>query len=796
MTAADQRQAPARTYYGAIDGLRGVTILSILVYHTGLYENGLFGVDMFFVLSGFLITLMLLREFGRNGRISLRRFYVRRAKRLLVPLVVTLAGTALMVLAWGRYEEVERAGQQGLASLFYVANWEQIYQGEAYWSSFGVPGPLAHMWSLAVTEQFYLVWPPLLLAVTLLARRRLVLWLGVATTVLFLVASLVPIMSYDGTNADRLYLGTDSHGMGFLAGGLAALILALVHGHVNRAGAERQHRQVPGWVLNVSAVVLVASIVVLSIRTSSYHEPWLYQGGFSVIALLGAALTLTLVRDDTVIGRIFSAKPLVEIGKISYALFLVHVPIFWAVQKNATDPSPTSLLLYGVPLSVAVAAFLHHIVSEPARIRRWNLTGRSVVSVLMAGVVAGWVALPSMAQTTAGDGDVAVLTLGDSLSHDFSDALATYYPDHFTVTDGGLGGCGVASPELTRTPRSGELDVPNGCLPWEERWRDWIQTAEPDVIVINLAWDGVEQLVDGSWLGACDDAYRDHYRERLQVMSDLAAPPLGERSVLVTNSRVDTPVNSAAEARCHSVLIEEFVEGQDRIDLLDLNGFVCDDDAGTCHETTPDGALMYSDKVHFTESGKQHISTWLATAVSAAAGVDPPGEPGGALVRRAPTRPPAATVAAIADVIGVREGEVCDDTPISEFDTVDAAFEADRTGYFVCGGARWRVQIHTYADDALAHHAAKSLIEQLGDAGWVNVETGDAARRVRYDADSGRVIGMLRTNFNVTVVERTTDAGLDVADVKTTPAIKRLDGVWAELEATQTKAGARAPEPP
>src|SRR5690606_23464688 len=192
----------ASTYYRAIDGLRGVAVLSVVVYHTGLYEAGLFGVDVFMVLSGFLITLTLLRERSRRGRIGLGAFYRRRAKRLIVPLLVVLGASALAVAQLGRATDADVFARQGLASLLYVANWEQILRGDAYWDTTGgVPGPLAHMWSLSITEQFYLVWPPLLVLILLLvpARRRVPV-VGTLAGALAVVTGFAAALLYDGTN--------------------------------------------------------------------------------------------------------------------------------------------------------------------------------------------------------------------------------------------------------------------------------------------------------------------------------------------------------------------------------------------------------------------------------------------------------------------------------------------------------------------------------------------------------------------------------------------------------------------
>ncbi|MGN6240413.1 MAG: acyltransferase family protein, partial [Cellulosimicrobium cellulans] len=256
------------TYYRAVDGLRGVTVLSVLMYHTNLYHNGLFGVDLFMVLSGFLITVTMLRERSRAGRISLKKFYLRRAKRLLVPLIVVLGATAVAATQLARSDEADRVLQQGIASLFYVANWEQIARGESYWDAMGVPGPLAHMWSLSLTEQFYLLWPPLLvLLCALMARRgrRGDLVVAAAAVVLVAVMTATTVLTYDGTNADLLYMGTHTHGVGLMVGAGAGVVAIAVARR--RAGGTAN--RLPRPIAELLTVGLLAAIVTVSVGTAT-----------------------------------------------------------------------------------------------------------------------------------------------------------------------------------------------------------------------------------------------------------------------------------------------------------------------------------------------------------------------------------------------------------------------------------------------------------------------------------------------------------------------------------------------
>ena len=166
----------------ALDGLRGIAVVAVLLFHDERLRGGYLGVDLFFVLSGFLITSLLLLEFEQHGRISLRRFYVRRARRLLPALGLALAGVALYAAVWARAAELPRIRGDGIATLFYFQNWREIVTKRSYWDAFTAPSALQHAWSLSIEEQFYAIWP--LIVIGVLAFRRSVRAVLVATLVL------------------------------------------------------------------------------------------------------------------------------------------------------------------------------------------------------------------------------------------------------------------------------------------------------------------------------------------------------------------------------------------------------------------------------------------------------------------------------------------------------------------------------------------------------------------------------------------------------------------------------------
>jgi peptidoglycan/LPS O-acetylase OafA/YrhL/lysophospholipase L1-like esterase len=603
--------SPSRTppRYPAIDGLRGLAILSVVAYHSGLYENGIFGVDVFFTLSGFLITLTLVRRTGPRPAPALRVFYAHRAKRILPALYLTLAGVAALVFTVGSMSDVVRASQQGVASLFYVANWEQVLRANTYWNGLGLASPLSQMWSLSITEQFYLVWPPvLILTLGAQGRRsaRRTLGLALALAGAMTVASTVwTLVLFDGANFDRIYLGTDTHASGLLLGCVAALLFVLV--------SERQVRttlnRTPGAVRHSAVVagpVAVAVLVTMSVLTPGYQEPWLYPWGLLAAAGLTCVITVCSTIDGP-LTRLLAWRPLGTVGRASYTIFLIHMPTLWAAKQMNPEWNGFDVLIWGGLLSIVVALIIHHLFAEPFRLRRWGAFLISLALITQAGLLAWFAALPAATAHARLTGTIRVLTLGDSLANDFATALSQHGQGSLGIVDGGLGGCGIMSPEATQTADMPNLDVPTGCLPWQERWREQIAAAEPDIIVIDLGWDAVQQKIDGTWTDLSNPSLQNRYRDRLDQMASVtqrAAVP-----VLIASSRAESVTTSPGAVRAQNQLIESYVHNHPDAHLLDLNGLLCSE--SSCDTETPAGDPLYIDGVHFSAAGLSYIAPWL-----------------------------------------------------------------------------------------------------------------------------------------------------------------------------------------
>jgi peptidoglycan/LPS O-acetylase OafA/YrhL len=426
---SDQRYMPG------LDGLRAIAVLAVIAFHEQFSwaPGGLLGVGVFFTLSGYLITDLLLSGWLATGRAHLANFWLRRARRLLPALFVMLAVVTAWVTLLDRARLASLRGPVAAAAT-YSSNWYLIIQGQSYFSRFAPPQPLDHLWSLAVEEQFYLIWPWVLLAGLYFIRRRrsarAISWLALPTLVLAAgSAALMWLLYHPAVDPTRVYEGTDTRACGLLIG--AALAMVWSSGRAARSGKRMQR------VLDVPGFVGLAVIAVLIWRVGQY-DSFLYHGGLVVLSVATAAVVAAAACPATLVGAALSWRPLRWIGVRSYGIYLWHYPVIvLTTPANSTEDLPRAV--WQIAASIALAALSWKFVEEPVRhgaierawrrIRSRKLVGLgpSKLAAVAAGAgvflvacvgLAGMVAAPaasSAADLGAGSGALSDST--NSVSH-------------------------------------------------------------------------------------------------------------------------------------------------------------------------------------------------------------------------------------------------------------------------------------------------------------------------------------------------------------------------------------------
>jgi len=380
-------------YIPGLDGIRAIAVLAVLLYHSGVaaVPGGFLGVDVFFVLSGFLISTLLLQEIERTSAVSFGQFYLRRARRLLPALLATLALSSVLVLVFAR-DAAAQFRTDAVASMAYVTNWWYVVQDLSYFEAMGRPPMLQHLWSLAVEEQFYLLWP---LCLVLLYRwrgrpgvGRVAFTVALVSTLLMALGSFIWNLPAAG-DASRLYFGTDTHAMGLLLGAALATVW--------RPGALPKQVAGPArvvlWAVAAGAVWALFRIF----HTVGENSAWLYRGGFLIVSAVTAVIVALACHPAIGFGKLLAIQPMRYIGERSYGLYLYHWPIFVVTRPGIDlpfDGLPAWIVRMG--LTFAVAEVSYRYLEVPVRRgalsktwRRWREQGMAHAGAKTAGVAAG-----------------------------------------------------------------------------------------------------------------------------------------------------------------------------------------------------------------------------------------------------------------------------------------------------------------------------------------------------------------------------------------------------------------------
>ena len=381
-----------------LDGLRGLAVIGVLAFHADHLPGGFLGVDLFFVLSGWLITRLLLIETSTTGGVDLMAFWGRRMRRLLPAVLALLVVVSGYAWLWGDTASRVDTSDVGPWAQWYVANWHAIGDAGDYWALFSEPSMFDHLWSLAIEEQFYVVWP---VAIALLWQRsrrpERTGWILMTSGVV--LSTLLAVVLAGSSGATRVYMGTDTRAASILCGAVAAMPISA------RAMSRLMRTRSGPWVLWLAA----GAIALMWWRIDGATASWLFRGGLTAHAMLSAIVISGLVarREADIRGllsRVVAGRGLQWCGRLSYSLYLWHWPVY-IVVADRTDLDGWRLTLVRVAATVVVSVTGYQLVEQYVRRRaQWAHGRRGTIStaVAMAAVSIWWVALPTPARLVAG----------------------------------------------------------------------------------------------------------------------------------------------------------------------------------------------------------------------------------------------------------------------------------------------------------------------------------------------------------------------------------------------------------
>ncbi|MGO8864835.1 MAG: acyltransferase family protein [Acidimicrobiales bacterium] len=661
-------------YLPALDGMRACAVLAVMMFHGGIphMDGGFMGVDAFFVLSGFLITSLLIGEWRQSLTIKLGSFWARRARRLLPALLLMLlfvAFFASVIVPKGTYGALRL---DALATLLYVSNWHFILVNSNYFNETAASSPLLHTWSLAVEEQFYVIWPLVVLGVMHFTRSLKALF-ALCCAAAIASATWMYVVYDGGLNTNRAYLGTDTRSQCLFIGCALAVGLVLVsqrsheEGRLAKGELWRPRSSAGTRLCAAVGVAGAAGAIALWVLTTS-ESSFPYSGGFFLIGLAVAGVILAAVAaPHSMVPRVLSLAPVRYVGRISYGLYIWHWPIFIWLDHARTGLYGYELFAVRVLVTFAVSVVSFHLIERPIRMgtfvsqwRAWLAVPVGVGVVLVAVIAAttgttavASTALPAGVGTTgsststtmpsspAGAQPVRVLLFGDSVALTLGLGLgldAEQQKYGYVLSDKGILGCGVVvgpevqlmgalfatPPACNGTPYSpGEPSIKQ---PWPNQWLSAINEVKPNVVVLLAGrWEVVDREYQGSWTNILHPAYAAYVKSQLEQASQLVTTS-GAHMVFLTAPCTDEgeqpdgapwPEDNPARLAAYNKLVRQVAAEHPTTDTaVDLFSAACP--GGKFAATVNGVAMRRSDGVHFTIAGGEYLAPKIMPAIVAA----------------------------------------------------------------------------------------------------------------------------------------------------------------------------------
>ena len=646
--AGELMSQPRIAYQPALDGLRALAVAAVIAYHFGYgwAQGGFLGVDAFFVLSGFLITSLLLAERSDSGTVSLGDFWARRARRLLPALFVMLTVVCLYSASQVPSIQLDALRGDAFAAIFYVSNWHAIVVRHSYFDLFTNPLPLNHLWSLAIEEQFYLVWPIIVLVLLRLrdgARRPL--W--IVTIVGILASQVAMSLVYSEADPSRAYYGTEARAHTILIGCLLALILRAAPDLPARAGKTLQ-------AIGVVAFAIVVATFTLGRPTATY-----FNGGSLAFAVLVACIIAAVIAPESPLRRALAVPPVRYVGRISYGLYLWHWPVIVFVNDSLIGLGSNALNVARLAVTVAITAASFHFIEQPilrgrvraTRVRALLPIGVSVVVVAaLVGTAGATSPASTLGRITGGVGycgsapaaevrraqrelrhlggiatplapspPIRLAVLGDSRACSLLTGLEVgARPLHATVANGAVLGCGIVAGAISRRYAMVPRPWARGCPSRVNHLVDRVMARDdPNVIVWFSGWEVADLEVGNHDVAFGSPEHRRVILERMETLYERTRA--GDRKLVILTVPEDAPSTLlAAPTRAfghHFVELNQInrdfaARHPGDVAVVDLARFVCPT-VQPCPRRQDGIQPRPFDGIHFSAEGSAWAAEWV-----------------------------------------------------------------------------------------------------------------------------------------------------------------------------------------
>jgi peptidoglycan/LPS O-acetylase OafA/YrhL len=670
-----EQRAPKFTYIPGLDGMRFVwVLLGPLLYHArpSFIPGGILALDLFFVLSSYLITAIALNEWDRHQRIDLVAYAGRRARRLLPALLLCLIALTIYLIVWGEPDQYARWTGAIIATLTYSANWYEIFSGVSYFEQYANPSPLVHVWSFAIEEQFYLFAPFFLIACLKFFKNQALRAIAIISALGAIASAAWMAYLYEGGDPSRVYYGTDTRAQALLVGIMLAAIVRAYGAPRTRAGRN----------VLIGGAYVASIFYAIAVFTISHESAWMFErGGFLLIALAAGVIVVGVTQPSRgPLHRFYEASPIRWAGRISYGLYLYHWPVYLLIITPGRMADSWWWVAAGLALTFAISVASYYLVEQPVLQRRFPIVpirlqpwpgafaAATATMLILVGLlavnankppetrqvlVAAPVTTPTgggtngsgeggggTTPTTPTEGTVApapagplrVLVVGDSVSDQIGDALIDWSeenPGRISVFKHSHIGCVVARYGEKRPPAVDGTPGPVGdvCSNWNVpvpveqlgvtdvvSWPTAVEAFQPDVVIIHITpWDVTDRKVPqlGDQWTHIGEADFDTYAAGEYRLASEVLTSAGAELIWLEGAHLNRPLepqNDPARIDRLNEIVLESTADLPNVRFADFPAFI--GPVGSEREVS-----LRRDGVHLSDAGMDAVAVWLTGEV-------------------------------------------------------------------------------------------------------------------------------------------------------------------------------------